>query len=118
MKTNTFTINNIKIIEIISDDIIVRTTQDALDIMANNDSDHLVLHEHNFEKDFFDLSTRKLGEILQKFTNYQVKLAIIGDFEKYPSQSLKAFIYESNLRRNYLFLNSLEEVKKIWSGAK
>lgn len=115
MKTNTFTINNIKIIEIISDEILIRTTQDALDIMANNDSDHLVLHEHNFEKDFFDLSTQKLGEILQKFTNYQIKLAVIGDFEKFPSQSLKAFIYESNRRKNYLFVSSMDEVKRIWS---
>ncbi len=44
--------------------------------------------------DFFDLSTRLAGEILQKFINYHVKIAIIGDFSIYTSKSLKDFIYE------------------------
>jgi len=30
--------------------------------------------------DFFDLSTGLAGEILQKFVNYHVKIAIVGDF--------------------------------------
>ena len=84
--------------------------------MASLSSDHIILHEHNFEKDFFDLKTGKLGEILLKFTNYNVKLAIIGDFGKYESKSLKAYIYESNVLRDYLFVNSLEDVKRIWSN--
>ena len=42
------------------------------------------------------------GEILQKFSNYRMKLAIIGEFEKYKSKSLKAFITESN-RGNLIF---------------
>lgn len=105
---------NTQISEIISDDVIIKTPQDALDLMANVSTNHIVLYEHNFDEEFFDLSTKIAGEILQKFTNYFVKLAIIGDFEKYPSESLKAFIYESNINKSYLFLPTLEEVKKTW----
>lgn len=116
MKTNEIKLGDKKIIEIITDEIIIRNPQDALDIMANIPSDHIILHQHNFEKDFFDLQNGKLGEILQKFTNYFVKLAIIGDFNTFESKSLKAFIFESNQRRNFLFIDSIDEVKKIWSN--
>ena len=103
-----------KLAEIVSSEIIIKNIQDALDLMTNSPSDYIVLHDYNFEKNFFDLSTRIAGEILQKFTNYFVKIAIIGDFSKYSSKALKDFIYESNKNKNYLFVNSMEEVKKIW----
>lgn len=103
-----------KISEIVSKEIIIKNEQDALDIMVNSDSQFIILHDYNFEKDFFDLSTRKLGEILQKFTTYFVKLAIIGDFDKYPSKTLRDFIYESNKHGDYLFVSSIKQVFKRW----
>ena len=36
------------------------------------------------------------GEILQKFSNYRVRLAIIGSFEQCIAKSIRDFIYESN----------------------
>lgn len=101
--------------EVISNEILIRNSQDALDLYGAVYSDYIILHEHNFEKDFFDLSTRKLGDILQKFTNYNAKLAIIGDFTKYKSETLKNFIYESNKHGDYLFVPSIDEVKQMWS---
>lgn len=99
---------------LISNEILIKTEQDALDLMGNLDTDSIVLHEHNLEADFFDLSTRKLGNVLQKFANYRVRLAVIGDFNTYPSKVLPDFISESNRQKNYLFVSSLEEVRKIW----
>jgi len=90
---------NIKIAEIKSDKIVIRTTQDALDIMADAEyygARSLILGEKNFLPEFFDLSTKVAGEILLKFSNCRVKVAIIGEFEKYQSKSLSAFIGESN----------------------
>lgn len=113
-KTRTIIIGDIEVSEIISNEVIIKTAQDALDIMASGSSEYIVLHEHNFEKDFFDLSSGIAGEILQKFTNYHIKLAIIGDFDKYPSKSLRDFIYESNNNGEYLFVNSIDEVIKRW----
>lgn len=113
MKINTFNIGTKEVTEV--DDVVVRTPQDMLDIMANVSTNYIVLHEHNFEKEFFDLKTGVLGEVLLKCTNYRVYLAIIGDFSQYESKALKAFIYESNKHRDYLFVSSLDEVKKIWS---
>ncbi|MGZ4135560.1 MAG: DUF4180 domain-containing protein, partial [Tumebacillaceae bacterium] len=51
-----------------------------------------------------DLKTRLAGEILQKFINYRVKVAIVGDFSMYSSRSLQDFIYESNGGTDIFFL--------------
>lgn len=104
-----------EITEIVSDEVLIRGTQDVLDLLGDVwGTEYLIFHEHNFEKDFFDLSTRKLGDVLQKFTNYQIKLAIVGDFEKYPSKTLQDFIYESNKQGDYLFLSSIDQVTERW----
>lgn len=114
MNIHKLTINKLDVVEIISDEIVISSTQNALDLMGEVQTDAYIFHTHNFELDFFDLSTRKLGEILQKFTNYRIKVAIIGDFSVYPSHTLKDFIYESNRVGEYLFVSSLDEVKKKW----
>lgn len=53
--------------------------------------------------DFFILSTRLAGEVLQKFTNYGLRLAIFGDFSSYTSKPLRDFIYESNQGNAFYF---------------
>jgi len=112
MKTTTLKTDQIVYLE--SDQIIVSNEQDILDLMGEINFQDIVLHDYNFNKDFFDLSTRILGEVLQKLTNYRVRLAIIGDFSNYQSKALADFIRESNKQQKYLFVSSLEEVKKVW----
>jgi hypothetical protein len=49
------------------------------------------------------------GEILQKFSTYRVRLAVVGDISKYTSKSLAQFIFESNNDRQVNFVNSTTE---------
>lgn len=105
MELNIVEAENQRIAEIISDDVVIKTTQDALNLMAEAgyyEARSLILRETNLSPAFFDLRTRVAGEILLKFSNYRVKLAVVGEFEKYHSQSLQAFIRESN-RGNQVF---------------
>lgn len=102
------------LVEIVSGKVLVRTTQDALDLMGEVGFFNMVLYDHNFEPEFFDLSSGKLGQILQIFTNYRVKVAIVGNFKKYPSKVLGQFIFESNKVGNYLFVDDLEAIKQRW----
>jgi len=91
--------SGVEIAEVTSDGIVINEVQDALDLMANcnyQGAERIILHENQFHPDFFDLKTRFAGEVLQKFSNYRNRLAIIGDFSKYDSQSLRDFIFESN----------------------
>jgi hypothetical protein len=91
--------DGIIIAEIISDTILIHETQDALDLMAECSiagADKIMLYEKNLIAGFFNLKSGIAGDILQKFSNYRVRLAIIGEFGKYSGRSFKAFVTESN----------------------
>uniref|UniRef100_UPI0024E1BC26 DUF4180 domain-containing protein n=1 Tax=Chryseobacterium sp. TaxID=1871047 RepID=UPI0024E1BC26 len=71
MLIKSHTINNIKIAEVISDDMLIQSSQDGLDLMGNiyyQGFDKIVLYEKNITPEFFDLKTKIAGEILQKFS--------------------------------------------------
>jgi len=90
-----------------SDELLITGVQSALDLMATvqheTSCNRMALNKSVIIEDFFQLSTGLAGEILQKFSNYQMKIAIIGDFSQYSSKPLKDFIYESNRGRNVFF---------------
>jgi len=96
------TLNNGKILaEILPETPLIAETADILDMMADagyNSCDTMMIRRETFHPAFFDLKTGKAGEILQKFSNYRMKLAIIGNFTDVTSKSLKDFIRESNRR--------------------
>jgi hypothetical protein len=107
-----------EIAEIISEEIEIRNTQDALDIMANcmyRGAEKIILHEKNITPGFFDLKTGIAGDILQKFSNYRIRLAIVGNFSKFTSKSLDDFIFESNKHGHINFVNSISEAENVLS---
>ena len=111
--------NSQKIAEIAGDPVIVKNERDALDLMVDP---QLQGEEDNhssgeYHPGFFDLSTRLAGGILQKFVTYQVKLAIVGDFQD-DSASSKAFIYESNRGTEIFFVKDVETTKTKLFDAK
>lgn len=112
MEVNIHQKNNVKIAEVQAKDGLISTTEEALQILVDlyyQDCDKIIIYETDITPDFFDLKTGIAGEILQKFSNYRVQLAIIGDFKKYTAKSIKDFIYESNKGRQVNFLTSLDE---------
>ena len=94
-------------------EVILSTPQDALDLLGsvrfNEKCDCIILEKSCVDEAFFKLSTGVAGEILQKFTNYYMRLAIVGDFSGYESRSLKDFIYESNKAGRIIFTASADE---------
>lgn len=115
MKIETHNINDTKIAEVISADNIINNTSDGLDLLGNlyyQEFDKIIVHEKNITPDFFDLKNGMAGEILQKFSNYRVRLAIVGDFSKYTSKSLNDFIFESNKGKQINFVGSQSEAIK------
>jgi len=112
MEIKTHSIKDIKAAEIITVEVIVNSADEALDLLGNlyyQGFDKIIIQEHNLTHDFFDLQNGLAGEILQKFSNYQVQLAVVGDFSKYSRKSLNDFIYESNKGRHVNFLTSVAE---------
>lgn len=94
-------------------DAVIDDVQSALDLMATvgyeTGSDRMIIHKALLSERFFDLKTRLAGEILQKFTNYRVKVAFVGDFSLYPSQSFRDFMYECNSGTDFFFVSSEQE---------
>jgi hypothetical protein len=116
MKFNIINENGKNIAEIASGKIIIKSTQDALDLMVNPKTEgakSIIVHKENIVPEFFNLKTGLAGEILQKFVNYQRRLAIVGDFKNITSESLKAFIIESNRGNHIFFVENIENAKKM-----
>jgi hypothetical protein len=107
---------NFKIAELEPESDLITGAGDMLDILAEtgyNDCERLIVHEKSLHRDFFDLKTGLAGEILQKFSNYRVRLVIIGDFTDIKSKSLRDFIRESNRGRTVNFVKSVEEAVEV-----
>jgi len=114
-KENKVEFNNIGdtgIKEIIADRIVINNLEDGIDLIGNvyyQGYEKLIILKENITPDFFDLKTKLAGDILQKFSNYRVRLVIVGDFSKVESKSLQDFIRESNKGKLVNFLASKEE---------
>lgn len=119
MKIETHQINDQQVAEVVSESTVIATTEDGLELLGNlyfQGFDKVILHEKNITPDFFDLKTGIAGEILQKFSNYRVRLAIVGDFSAYQSKSIRDFIFESNKRRHINFVGSIAEAVERLMG--
>ena len=64
MKIEAHNLNNTKIAEVISDETIISTAEDGLDLLGNlyyQGFDCIVLYENNVTPDFFDLKNGIAG---------------------------------------------------------
>lgn len=115
MKIEIIDIEGKKITFLKSNRIVIKETQDALDLMADaayHNSNRILINKKNIIPEFFDLKSGIAGEILQKFSTYNVHLAIVGDFTEYTSKSLRDFIFESNKYGRIIFVSSVKEAKE------
>lgn len=121
MTVNTVKAGGVGIAIINSGEACIFNAQTALDFMMSVQSEtgcsRIILNKEALIEDFFVLSTRVAGDVLQKFVNYGFKLAVVGDFSGYASRPLKDFIYESNKGRDIFFVSSKEEAAQRLSRA-
>lgn len=113
MNIEHLTDNGIDIAIVNSTEKTIVDTQSALDLIMSIKYDtgatRIAIDKHAIVDDFFKLSTGLAGEVLQKFINYHVKVAIYGDYTQYTSKPLKDFIYESNKGNDVFFVSTKEE---------
>ena len=87
--------------------------QEALDLAMTvkyeTGAQRIALPKSQLAEEFFILSSGMAGEILQKYINYHFKLAVWGDFSRYTSKPLHDFLYESNQRKDFFFVDTKEE---------
>ncbi|MES5894009.1 MULTISPECIES: DUF4180 domain-containing protein [Bacillus] len=122
MEIKKVVIDGINIAVVRNDTVLISDVQSALDFMATvqyeADSKWIVINKSLISESFFDLKTRLAGDILQKFINYSVKIAIVGDFSMYASKSLKDFIYECNKGKDIFFIATEQQAIEKLSSLK
>ena len=94
---------------------IISRTDDAMDLIGNASYSGVALVALPVERldpEFFRLSSLLAGDILQKFVNYRVRLAIIGDITAHvaASDALRDFVWESNRGTHVWFLPDEESL--------
>lgn len=98
---------------IYSDELLICDLQSALDLVMTVNYEtginNLVISKNCIINDFFVLSTMLAGDILQKYINYNIKLAVWGDYSIYNSKPLHDFIYESNNGKDFFFVSTEHE---------
>ena len=101
------------ITQVETEETLITDVQSALDLMATvryeTGADRMILPKVALDERFFVLSSGLAGDILQKFVNYQLKIAIVGDYSGYTSKPLRDFIYESNNGSHVFFVATVEE---------
>ncbi|UIJ44918.1 translation elongation factor Ts [Sphingomonas cannabina] len=96
----------------------LRDDRDAVDLINaawSAGATIIALPVARLSSDFLPLSTRKAGAILQKFSNFRTRVAIMGDLsvEMEGSHALRDFVYESNNRGDIIFVNDLDALGQI-----
>lgn len=91
---------------------VITSGRDAIDLVGNasyQGYEAVLLRADQLAPEFFDLSTGLAGEVLQKFSNYGMRLGIVGELANVGSESLRAFIRESNRNGQIVFAPSNAE---------
>lgn len=109
--------------------VLVRTTdgaplrdeRDALDLIGT--AFHLgaswaAVPVERLTDDFFRLRTRVAGDIVQKFANYRMGLAVVGDISRHvgAGDALRDFVRESDRGDQLWFLPDLDALRTRLAG--
>jgi hypothetical protein len=99
---------------------LLSTEADAVDVigqMYGQDVDYVAIPVARMAPEFWNLRTTLAGLFIQKFRNYGLHPAFVGDLsaEIAASKPLNDYVYESNKRRDVIFAPdraSLEQMLK------
>lgn len=95
--------------------------RDANDLIGEagvNEAAWVALPAARLHEDFFRLETRLAGAMLQKFVNYGVRVAVIGDISAWleRSKALRDFAHETNRGRMFWFVGDMHEFERKLSS--
>lgn len=104
-----------KYIELISTAEPLSTENDALDLVAlcwEHETNALLIHYADLSENFFKLKTKLAGDIIQKFTNYGIKAAVIVPQDTIQKGRFKEMAMETNKGNHFRLYESKEEAEQ------
>lgn len=114
MKYTVSEINGKKYIEYASAETPIRTEQDAIDLISacfEYNTNLSLIQAQSLTDDFFQLRTGLAGSVLQKFVNYNVKVAVVLTDQQKIKGKFKEFITEANKGNSFRVFSSKEEAE-------
>jgi hypothetical protein len=93
----------------------IDSERDALELIqeaVSSDARFVAIPAERLSGDFFRLSTKKAGDFIQKFVNYRLRVAILGDISSHTeaSEPLADFVRESNRGKSVWFVRDSHEL--------
>ncbi len=90
-----------------------RDANDLLSAAFEHGATLVAIPVARLDDDFFRLNTRLAGEVVQKFVNYKVRLAIVGDISPQiaESKALHDFVHEANRGQQLWFVKDMAELE-------
>jgi Domain of unknown function (DUF4180) len=95
----------------------IRSIQDVSDALgAVYGADGLLLTEADLSPEFFDLRSGIAGELFQKFTNYQIHLAVVVNNLEVYGERFGELAFEHRNHKLIRFFDSVETAKSWLSN--
>ncbi|WP_228080062.1 DUF4180 domain-containing protein [Streptomyces profundus] len=96
-----------------ADGAVIAAEADIMDIVGNasyQGARWVVIPAERLADAFFQLRTRVAGDIVQKFVNYRLGLAVIGDISRHTaaSSALRDFVRECQAGGQTWFLDDID----------
>jgi len=91
----------LRVLTCVPDHTTLAREQDALDLIGEAfgaEATVVVVPADRVDDAFFTLSTRVAGDVVLKFTNYRVRLVVLGDISRHldASERFREFVREIN----------------------
>jgi hypothetical protein len=123
MQSTSYELHGVPIFECAAHGPELRNDRDAVDVISEawgHQAQFIVIPTGRLGDDFFRLSTRIAGEVIQKFLTYGLRVAIVGDISRHvgESSSLRDFVYESNRGDRVWFVANHDELDQRLSRAR
>jgi PadR family transcriptional regulator, regulatory protein AphA len=115
MRIHLFEKSGHKYIEAAPTELLLQGEKDAITLIGlcgEQSSERLLLYAGNLSESFFDLKSGLAGAILQKFTNYHMKVALVipSDFVQ---GRFKDFVLEANRGNQFRAFQEKDDAE-IW----
>ncbi|WP_429806945.1 DUF4180 domain-containing protein [Ensifer sp. B1-9] len=119
--TQIIDIGTARVLKCAQDGPLLSRPGDANDFLGDawaHEANVLAIPVERLGPEFLDLSTRIAGEVFQKFVNYRMRLAIVGDIgaRLEASKALTDFVRETNKGSSIWFVPDFETLSTRLAG--
>ncbi|MFJ7147360.1 DUF4180 domain-containing protein [Streptomyces sp. NPDC100445] len=109
------TLHGVRVLHCAPDGPVLDGESAALDLIGDafgHEAELVAVPVERIAEDFFRLGSGVAGAVVQKFVNYRLRLAVLGDISGHVARStaLRDFVYESNQGRQLWFLADAAEL--------